>query len=294
MTQGTHRLLLSFAHPDDEAFGMGPAIAYYARNGVAVSLICATAGEAGDVDPQHLQGYESVAALRLAELDCAAKTLGIRQVFTLGYRDSGMMGTPENDHPDALWQAQEETVARRVTEIIRRERPQVVVTFDPYGGYGHPDHIAMHRATVRAFHAAGDAACYPEQIAAGLAPYQPQKLYFIVMPRTLIRLAVIFVRLTGGDPRRMGRNHDLDMQAVLDAALPVTARLHLPDDYDAWLAASACHASQEGIATSTALPRFLARRLFSRQMFYRAWPEANGHAPLERDLFAGVPADPAG
>jgi LmbE family N-acetylglucosaminyl deacetylase len=287
------RLLVSFAHPDDEAFGMGLAIAHYARQGTAVSLICATAGEAGDVDPERLRGFESVAALRLAELECAAAALDIRQVIHLGYRDSGMMGSPDNDHPGSLWQASADEVVRRVAEIIRRVRPQVVVTFDPYGGYGHPDHIAMHRATVRAFHEAGSSASYPEQIADGLLPYQPQKLYYTVLPRTMIRLAVQLVRLTGGDPRRMGHNKDIDMQAVLANAQPTTTRLALPACYDAWMAASACHASQQGLASGVPIPRFLARRLLSHQLFYRAWPEPNGRGALERDLFTGVLDHPA-
>ncbi len=287
------RLLISFAHPDDETFGMGGAIAHYAARGAQVDLICATNGEAGDVAPEYLHGFDSVADVRLAELACAAEKLGIHQLFTFGYRDSGMMGTPGNDHPEALWQADPETLTGQVVEVIRRVRPQVVVTFDPYGGYGHPDHIAMHRATLAAFHAAGDPARYPDQIAAGLAPHQPQKLYYNTIPTLMIRLAVFAARLRGQDPRRMGRNNDLDMQAVLDAALPATTRLNVADQYDLWMEASACHASQDGLSSGTPLPRAVARRLFGRQAFYRAWPAVNGQTPAEDDLFAGLRWDEA-
>ena len=287
-SQESRRLLISFAHPDDETFGMGAAIAHYVGRGVQVDLICATNGEAGDVAPEFMRDFGSVAEVRLAELACAAEKLGLHEVVTFGYRDSGMMGTPDNDHPDALWQADPDILTGQVVEVIRRVRPQVVVTFDPYGGYGHPDHIAIHRATVAAFHAAGDPACYPDQLAAGLEPYQPQKLYYNTIPLIMIRLGVWMVRLTGGDPRRMGRNKDMDLQAVLDAALPVTTRLDLAACYDLWMDASACHASQQGPGSQIPLPRVLARRLFGRQTFFRAWPEMNGKTPREHDLFEGV------
>lgn len=286
------RLLISFAHPDDETFGLGSAIAYYVEQGVQVDLICATNGEAGDVAPEYMRGFDSIAEVRLAELACAAEKLGINEIFSFGYRDSGMMGTVQNDHPDSLWQAPEDELVGRVVEVIRRVRPQVIVTFDPYGGYGHPDHIAIHRATLAAFHAAGDAARYPEQLAEGLSPFQPQKLYYSVFPRLMIRLAVTAMRLTGRDPRKMGRNNDLDLQAVLDATLPITTRVDLAQYYDIWMDASACHASQQGGGANVPLPRFIARQLFGRQTFFRAYPEVNGSGTGERDLFADVAVQP--
>jgi LmbE family N-acetylglucosaminyl deacetylase len=266
---------------------MGGTIARYVHEGVAVDLVCATNGDVGDVDPAMLNG-RSVAQVRLDELECAARILGIRHVYAFGYRDSGMMGSAENDHPDCLWQAGQEDVARRITEIIRRVRPQVVVTFDPYGGYGHPDHIAIHRATLRAFHAAGDALQFPEQLGDSLAPYQPQKLYYATFPRTWVRIGVGMLRLLGRDPRRMGRNHDLDMQAFLDAALPHHARIDQRAYYDLWMQASACHSSQQGPTTLFPPLRPLIRQVLGWQSFHRAWPEVNGQSVTEHDLFEGV------
>ncbi len=190
-------MLLVFAHPDDESFGMGGAIAYYAERGVAISLICSTNGDVGSVDPEYLAGFESVAALRKAELECAAQTLGIREVILFGYRDSGMMGSPDNAHPDCLWQADKDVLVGRIVREMRRIQPHVVVTFDPYGGYGHPDHIVMHRATTRAFHLAGDPTAYPEHAQEGLAPYQPAKLYYTTFPRWPLRLMIWQMRLRG-------------------------------------------------------------------------------------------------
>jgi len=282
------RLLAVFAHPDDETFGLGATLMHYARRGVETYLVCATHGEMGDVPPEMLRGFASVGDLRLHELACAAEKLGIRRVFTLGYRDSGMMGTPANGHPDSLWQADQAELAGQIVRAIREVRPQVVVTFDPFGGYGHPDHIAIHRATVRAFHAAGEADRYPEQIAQGLAPHRPAKLYYMLIPRAMIRVAVFFTRLLGRDPRRMGRNRDLDMQAILDATLPIHTRLDVRADYDAALEAYACHASQQSGGRGLPLPQAITRQVLGWQTFHRAWPEAGDGGVQERDLFAGL------
>lgn len=279
------RLLISFAHPDDESFGMGGAIAYYVRRGVEISLICATNGDVGTVDSQFMQGYNTVGDLRLDELRCAAETLGITEVVTYGYRDSGMMGTPDNNHPDALWQADETVVAGRIVQDIRRIRPQVVVTFDPWGGYGHPDHIFMHRATTRAFHAAGDPSQYPEH---GLEPYQPAKLYYNTFPRAILRARVWQARMRGEDPRRIGRNQDIDLVEILQRQRPAHARINVKAYQDAWDQASDCHASQLNPRQTNSILDRLIRLVYRDQYFTRAYPEPNGREPKERDLFAGV------
>lgn len=288
LSHAGRRMLLVFAHPDDESFGMGGAIACYAERGVAISLICATNGDVGSVDPEYLAGYESVAALRKAELECAAHTLGIQEVILFGYRDSGMMGSPENNHPECLWQADKDVLVGRIVREMRRIRPHVVVTFDPFGGYGHPDHIVMHRATTHAFHLAGDPAAYPEHFEEGLSPYQPAKLYYTTFPRWPLRLMVWQMRLRGQDPRHMGRNRDLDFQAVLDHLLPVHARISVGRYQRKWDAAAACHASQQSPRQSRSLIDTLTRLIFRHQDFTRAWPDPNGLRRRERDLFEGV------
>jgi N-acetyl-1-D-myo-inositol-2-amino-2-deoxy-alpha-D-glucopyranoside deacetylase len=210
-------LLSVLAHPDDESFGMGGTLALYAQRGVAVHLICATRGEAGDVDEPYLQGFRSKAERRESELRCAAMKLGLAGVQFLGYRDSGMPGTPDNQHPQALINAPLEQVAAQVAYAIRALRPQVVLTFDPIGGYKHPDHIAIHKATVRAFELAGQAD-YQD----GLPPYQPEKLYFHVIPKGYLRLAVGLMPLFGRDPRHFGRNGDVDLiSLVKDGDFPI-------------------------------------------------------------------------
>ncbi len=126
-------LLAVLAHPDDETFGMGGTIAYYARRGVDTYLICATRGEAGDMDPALLQGYDSIAERREAELRCAAGKLGLQNVIFLDYCDSGMPGSPDNHHARALVAQPREQVAAEIARHIRQLKPLVVVTFDPIG-----------------------------------------------------------------------------------------------------------------------------------------------------------------
>jgi LmbE family N-acetylglucosaminyl deacetylase len=164
MHEPKRRLLIALAHPDDESFGMAGTIAKYENEGAEVYLICATNGDVGMMEDKYLDGYESIAHVRLAELECAAQILGLTRLYAFGYRDSGMPGSPDNDHPDSLVAADVDEVVRRVTEVIREVHPQVVVTFDPYGGYGHPDHLRMHEAAVGAFQAAPDPSRFPDRI----------------------------------------------------------------------------------------------------------------------------------
>ena len=135
-------ILVVLAHPDDETFGMGGTLAYYAHSGVEVYLVCATRGEVGEVPEGMMDGFTSVAELRESELRCAAGTLGLAGVYFLGYRDSGMPGSPDNQNPQALAAADQDKVVGEVVHYIRLLKPQIVLTFDPIGGYRHPDHIA--------------------------------------------------------------------------------------------------------------------------------------------------------
>ena len=134
-------MLLAYPHPDDESFGNGGTIARYTSQGIAVHYACATRGECGTVDAPMLAGYADIAELRTAEQTCAAEALNLAAVHFLGYRDLGMQGTPDNLHSNAFVQAPLDRVAGQLVALIRALRPQVVVTFNPYGGYGHPDHI---------------------------------------------------------------------------------------------------------------------------------------------------------
>lgn len=284
----TRRILLSLAHPDDESFGSGGMIARYVAEGAEVYLICATNGDVGTVAPEKLDGYSSVAELRLAELDCASAKLGFKLVFKLGYRDSGMMNSADSQHPDCLWKAPIEDVTRRVVEVIREVRPHVVITFNKYGGYGHPDHIAIQRATTQAFHLAGDNRYETDQ-----RPYHPQKLYYTSIPSALLRLYLVIMRLRGIDPRRVGKNKDIDFVAILDNVEPVHTQIHIGDYLQAWDEASACHASQLG-GGAPRVPLALRKLIASKQGYTRVVPQPPANRVDETDFFAGVELEPDG
>ena len=271
-------LLAVFAHPDDEAFGPGGTLAKYAAEGVAVHLICATRGEVGESDLADLDGGEDLASRREQELRCAASVLGLAEVHLLDYRDSGMAGSPTNQHPQSLAQAAPDVVAGEVAGLVRHLRPEVVLTFDPYGGYGHPDHIAVHRATVAAFKRMSS------------QDGHPQKLYFTAFPRSLLRWAVRLMPLFGMDPTAVGKNRDINLRAALEYELPITTRVDISAAYDVKQQASECHASQLSGPGSIfgRMPRWLVRRLQSSETFHRSVPPHRQDEHVERDLFAGV------
>ena len=177
MIEKNRCLLVFHAHPDDESSKGAGTMARYAAEGVRVSLICATRGEAGDIlNPRmDLPGIkERMAEIREAELETACDLLGVEQIYQLGYRDSGMPETDDNKHPDAFCNAPEEDVLERLVKIIRAERPEVFVCYDESRGYEHPDHVRVHKLGTEAFDVAGDASRFPD---AG-EPWQPSKLYY--------------------------------------------------------------------------------------------------------------------
>jgi N-acetyl-1-D-myo-inositol-2-amino-2-deoxy-alpha-D-glucopyranoside deacetylase/mycothiol S-conjugate amidase len=280
-------LIFVGAHPDDETFGLGGTLAHYALQGVKVVYACATRGDVGSADPEHMEGFASSGDMRWAELTCAAGELKLADLVYLGYRDSGMPGSPDNTHPDALAAAPLEAVTARVVKVLREVKPQVVITFDPIGGYRHPDHIAIHHATVRAFHAAGDPAQFPD---CGRA-YQPQKLYYPVFSRRFLKLAVKAMPLFGQDPRRFGRNKDIDLTTFAGVDFPVHATIRASRAAsDMHRRAVACHKSQLGGGPpSNGLLGLIMRFSRTNDTFMRAHPPVPEHARVnEMNLFEGV------
>ncbi|HZM31751.1 MAG TPA: mycothiol conjugate amidase Mca [Acidimicrobiales bacterium] len=176
-------LMTVHAHPDDEASKGPGTIARYHADGVRTVLVTCTGGEAGDILNPAMDKPEIVAdlpAVRLRELERAAEIIGYDEVVLLGYRDSGMPDSPPNAHPDAFANAPLDEAVGRLVEVIRRERPQVIVTYsDDQRGYPHPDHLRVHDISVLAFEQAGDPDAHP---GAG-EPWQPLKLYYSVWSR---------------------------------------------------------------------------------------------------------------
>lgn len=282
MTKGT--ILAVLAHPDDESFGMGGTLALYAQKGYEVHLVCATLGEAGTVDDEYLEEYDSIQELREAELRCATQSLGLTGLHLLGYRDSGMPDTPENEHPNAQINHSVEEVAGRVVEYIREIKPDIVLTFDPIGGYRHPDHIHTQKATTIAFEKAADVSFYPE---AG-SSYKPQALYYHLFPREFLKWATRLMPLFGMDPRKWGRNKDIDLKSLVNVEFPTHARIDIREVIEIKREAGACHASQGGILMRRGLMGFATRALEKHEDYMRVYPPANGKSKVVKDLFEGI------
>ena len=275
-------ILAVLAHPDDETFGLGGTLALYARKGYDTYYICATRGEAGTLDAEYLDGFKDTAELRTNELMRAAKILGLKEVFFLDYRDSGMPGTEENKHPDAQINHSIAEVAGKVVKYIRELKPDVVITFDPIGGYKHPDHIHIHKATVLAFEKANDASFHPE---AG-SPYKPRALYFQVFPRRILRWTVRLMPLLGKDPTKFGRNQDVNLRELAEVDFPVHARVDISPVSEIKREASRQHASQGGSQMRRGWMGFLTKLIGEREEFMRAYPPVpDGRFKISSDLF---------
>ncbi|MEZ4830504.1 MAG: PIG-L family deacetylase [Caldilineaceae bacterium] len=145
-------LLGVFAHPDDETFGPGGTLAKYAASGVDVHVIIGTDGDAGSVEEDHKRADgRTLSQERMEELTNAALLLNVTSIWNLPFRDSGMRGSPDNDHPRALIRQPVAELVAELTDYIRRLRPQVIITHDPFGAYGHPDHIRLCEVMSAAF-----------------------------------------------------------------------------------------------------------------------------------------------
>jgi N-acetyl-1-D-myo-inositol-2-amino-2-deoxy-alpha-D-glucopyranoside deacetylase len=188
------RILLVHAHPDDETINNGATMALYADRGAQVTLVTCTRGEEGEVlvpGLSHLASTEQdlLGTHRETELAGAMKALGITDYRFLGapklqFRDSGMMGTAPNDRPDVFWQADLEAAANILVQVIDEVKPHILITYDEFGGYGHPDHIQAHRVAMRA---------------SEIATWQIQKIYWNTMPKSVIAQGMEKMKEIGSD-----------------------------------------------------------------------------------------------
>ena len=286
------RLLACFAHPDDEAFPVGGALASHASRGVLVRLVTATLGEEGEIRQPGLATRETLGVVRRQELARSASTLSIAQHEVLHYRDSGMAGTPSNQHPSAFINAPDEPVVERLVEEIRRFRPQVVLTFEPGGLYGHPDHIAICQHTTTAFHQAGHPGAFTYQLASGdLEPYQPQRLFYSARPRGFRMEMALKLREAGIDfplPTAQRAN---------DGADPAEIHLEMDvsDQLETKMACILCHQTQ--VAPDwpyDKVPREVAAGILGREWYIRAWPPVQPGETVPADFFEGLTVEPEG
>jgi LmbE family N-acetylglucosaminyl deacetylase len=274
------KLLGIYAHPDDEGT-MGGALLQYSTLGVETGLVYATRGEVGEIADPALATPENLGQVREGEMRAAAEVLGVPHLWFLDYRDSGMAGTPENEDQRAFVRAGAAEVVGKLVAIIRQFRPQVIVTFDESGAYGHPDHIAIYRHTTSAFHAAADAAQYPELGAA----HSVSKLYYSAFPRSSVRAIAEWMRsqkyessFSSLDPEKLGIADEL-----ISIWLDVEPWQETKDR--SW----SMHRTQMGSASFMAqLPEEIKRKWRGRESYQLAASRVGRDIEGENDLFARI------
>jgi N-acetyl-1-D-myo-inositol-2-amino-2-deoxy-alpha-D-glucopyranoside deacetylase len=231
--------LFVHAHPDDEAIGTGATMARYAAEGAHVTLVTCTLGEEGEVHVPGLAGLaaseaDQLGGYRIAELARACAALGVSDHRFLGgagrYRDSGMMGLPTNDHARCFWRADVDEAAGLLVEIMKEVRPQVLVTYDDNGFYGHPDHIQAHRVAMRAAELAADQGC------------APAKIYWTAIPKSVIEAGIREFDGSSDNPFA-GIEHVDDFPFGTPDA-EVTARVDATEYAEAKVASLRAHATQ--------------------------------------------------
>ena len=281
------RLMAVHAHADDESITMGGTLATLAATGVGLCNVTVTDGELATIVADDLPEETTrpiLGELRRAEMRKAAQLLGIHRVEFLGYHDSGMAGTETARRPEAFAMQPLDEVAGRLTALIRDFRPHVVVTYDGYGGYGHPDHIQTHRATLIAVEAAHQAKVYPD---AG-APWRVEKLYYTAIARSVLRRAVEFALAAGMDHPFDGADVDELEFGTPDSA--VTTHVDVRQGLATKQAAMRAHHSQIGENFGLLLmPPDVMAEVFPDEHYQLALSRVPVSLP-ERDLFAGIEA----
>lgn len=289
------RLLLVHAHPDDESITCGATMAKYVNEGAHVTLITCTLGEEGEIlvpGLAHLAAdkEDKLGEHRITELSDAMQALQVTDWRLLGgagtYRDSGMIGTPPNERKDNFWQADLLEAAKHLVKVIREVKPQVLVTYDDFGGYGHPDHIQAHRVATYAVELAG-AKTYALELG---EPWEVQKVYWTAFPKSVVRAGIEELKARGDTSEFATQDPD-DIEFAVDDEL-VTTVIDGSAFADAKFAALKAHITQ--INTEDGF--FALSNNFGSQVmgseYYRiakgnvAGPfNENGH---ETDLFNGV------
>ncbi|HEU4427028.1 MAG TPA: N-acetyl-1-D-myo-inositol-2-amino-2-deoxy-alpha-D-glucopyranoside deacetylase [Pilimelia sp.] len=276
------------AHPDDESIGTGATMAHYAARGAHVTLVTCTLGEEGEVFVPELAGLavaeaDQLGGYRVAELAAACAALGIEDHRFLGgagrYRDSGMMGLESNNHPRCFWQADLDSAAAHLVEIMRDVRPQVLVTYDSNGFYGHPDHIQAHRVAMRAADLATEAG------------FGPAKIYWTAVPRSVLEAGMAAFAESTDNP--FADVTDVDDLPFGTPDTQIAARIDATEQHDAKLAALRAHATQIP-ATSwlyTLAGDFGGEFLGVEYYTLERGDRGSGDGPYgwEADLFAGLP-----
>jgi LmbE family N-acetylglucosaminyl deacetylase len=274
-------VLAAFAHPDDEGFGCGGTLAMLVARGAQITLVCATNGDVGEISDPALATPETLAQVRREELRRAMAVTGVQDLRFLGYRDSGMAGADDNTHPDSLSQADPEKVAGELAEITRETRPELVITHDPTGGYGHPDHTAVYRHATRAFAVAGDPG-HAGDPAHAQQPWSPQLLYYVCFPRSNFRRMWQQMLDVGITPPFAS----LDIETIGSPDEDVTTVVDVGAYVEIKVASLNCHRTQiDPNGPFARLPQEMMREIMSTEYYTLAVPQGGGKGA---DLLAGL------
>ena len=266
-------VLCAFAHPDDEGFATGGTLAMLARRGARLTLVCATNGEVGEISDPALATPETLGRVRQEELRQAMAITGIEDLRFLHYRDSGMVGTADNQHPNALMQAAPDRVINHLVSIIRDVRPNIVITHDTTGGYGHPDHKTMCQHATAAFKLAGDPGAYPELIASGQQAWAPSCLYHVCFPRSTFRRMWQEMRAMGISPPFA--SEEFEVLGTPDDE--VTTVIDVTSDVETKIASLACHRTQiTANGPFSQLPREMLHDIMRTEYFSLISPQETG------------------
>ncbi|PKB72218.1 MAG: hypothetical protein BZY87_01410 [SAR202 cluster bacterium Io17-Chloro-G6] len=283
------RLLACLAHPDDEAFPMGGALAIHAANGVEVRLVTTTRGEEGEIRQPGAATPDTLGEIRSVELACSVRALGLAGHDTWRYRDSGMAGTSANRDPSAFVNAPAQEVVERLVAEIRRFRPQVVLTFEPGGLYGHPDHIAISRHTTEAFQKASDPQSFPHQLVDGIGPHAPARLFYSARPAGFRMEWALSLRAAGVDFPLPAPERAQEGTPVEDIHL----EMHVGEHLETKMASILCHRTQVGADWPYhRVPRDVSAGILGREYYIRAFPAVNTREEVGMDFFGGLEAEP--
>ncbi|MBQ12727.1 MAG: hypothetical protein CMJ45_14400 [Planctomyces sp.] len=270
-----------FAHPDDEGFGSGGTLAMLVDRGAQVTVVCATNGDVGEISDPALATPENLHQVRQEELRDAMSVTGVQDVRFLDYRDSGMVGTSDNDHPDCLFQAKAEQVAETLAEIMVEVQPDLVLTHDPTGGYGHPDHKKVYESTTLAFPDAVSALS-SDNYAGGDNPWGPRRLYYVCFPRSNFRRMWQQMKELGIEPPFASQMVDTigSPDEAVTTTLDVSAYVNIKRE------SLNRHRTQMRMDGAFArLPEESMREIMSTEYFTLAFPE---NAAKRDDLLAGL------
>jgi LmbE family N-acetylglucosaminyl deacetylase len=274
-----NRLLAIFAHPDDEG-AVGGTLAQFASQGDYVALACMTLGEAGEINDPDLGTRVNLGEVRERELRCAADRLGVSELFLLGYCDSGMDGTPENDRATAFIRADPDDVLGILVRLIRQAKPHLVLTFEPFGWYGHPDHVVTHRYVTEAFHLSADARAFPE---AGDV-WQAERLYYSVFPIGEIKIIANYAMAHGLDFGAPGEFLTLEASP---AEGQITHQIDVSPFFEAKRDALFCHRTQFGPDDPMRhMPEETLRTVMVWEHFIQAHPAQKPTDAKSADLLA--------